>query len=167
MDKIEIGAVAKPQGIKGELKLKLFADNFSSIKNIKTVEINGVNYAVQNFKESGKEEAIIKLGGVEDRNTAETLRMLSVYAEKTEIAVPKGRYFISDVIGAKVFLTSGKELGEVTDIVKGNVDYYYIDTLEGKAVFPLVKQLNAEIDIEKKTVTVDAKAFTEVVLYED
>ncbi|MBO4323301.1 MAG: 16S rRNA processing protein RimM [Clostridia bacterium] len=167
MDKIEIGAVAKPQGIKGELKLKLFADDFSSLKNVKTVEIGKKLYAVENFKASGNEEAIIKLGGVDDRTSAETFRMLSVYASKSEIVVPSGKFFISDVIGAKVLLSSGKEIGKVTDIVKGNVDYYYIDTLEGKAVFPLVKRLKAEIDIEKKTVTVDAKAFTEVVLYED
>ena len=38
-EKIEIGAVAKPQGIKGELKVRLFADDFAAVKDIKTVEI--------------------------------------------------------------------------------------------------------------------------------
>ena len=42
MNKIEIGAVAKPQGIKGELKLRLFCDGFDSVKNVTKVELDGV-----------------------------------------------------------------------------------------------------------------------------
>jgi len=167
MDKIETGAVAKPQGIKGELKIKLFADDFSSVKNLKRLEINGSEYKVERFISSGKEEAIVKLLGLDDRNGAELLRSALVYAEKSEIAVPKGKYFIKDVLGSSLVLSSGKEIGRIYDIVKGNVDYYYIETAEGKAVFPLVKALETKIDIENKTVTVNAKAFTEVVLYED
>ena len=167
MDKIEIGAVAKPQGIKGELKIRLFADDFNSVKSIKSVELGGTEYPVSDFKSSGKDEAIIKLIGVDDRNAAESFRGLSVMAKKTEIVVPKGRFFIADVIGSKVFLTSGKEIGVVEEITSGNVDYYRILTNEGYAVFPLIKDLEPIIDTENKTVTVNAKRFTEVVLYED
>ncbi len=167
MNKIEIGAVAKPQGIKGELKIKLFADDFNSVKKITEVEINSALYKVESFKPFGAEEAILKLKGVDDRNFVETLRRCEVYADRSEISVPKGRYFISDVIGSKLYLDSGKEIGEIKDIINGNVDYYYVDTYEGKAVFPLIKELNAQIDIENKKVTVSAKKFTEVVLYEN
>ena len=167
MNKIEIGAVAKPQGIKGELKIRLFADDFNSVKKVTEVEINSVLYKVESFKPFGGQEAILKLVGVEDRNFVETLRRCEVYADRSEIIVPKGRYFISDVIGCELFLDSGKKIGDITDIVSGNVDYYYIETYEGKAVFPLIKELCAEIDIENKKVTVKAKKFTEVVLYEN
>lgn len=164
---LEIAAVAKPQGIKGELKLKLFTDGFSSVKNVTKVFIDGREYSVEDFKYSGGEEAIIKLVGIDDRNTAESYRRKSLYACREEIEIEKGRFFIADVIGAKLFLSSGKEIGTITDIVSGNVDYYYIDTAEGKAVFPLIKELEAEILPEEGKVTVNAKKFTEVVLYED
>lgn len=165
--KIEIGAVAKPQGIKGELKIRLFADDFASVKNIKKVEINSVEYAVASFRSAGGEEAILKLDGIDDRNFAETLRMKEVYAERTEISVKKGNYFISDVLGCKLMLSSGKEIGEITEIVSGNVDYYYLSTAEGKAVFPMLKILNPIYDICGGTVTVNAESFTQVVMYEN
>lgn len=165
--KIEIGAVAKPQGIKGELKIRLFADDFASVKNIKKVEINSVEYAVASFRSAGGEEAILKLDGIDDRNFAETLRMKEVYAERTEISVKKGNYFISDVLGCKLMLSSGKEIGEITEIVSGNVDYYYLSTAEGKAVFPMLKILNPIYDIDGETVTVNAESFTQVVMYEN
>lgn len=167
MNKIEIGAVAKPQGIKGELKIRLFADDFNSVKKITEVEINSVIYKVENFRKISDEEGILKLVGIDDRNFVETLRRAVVYADRAEIVVPKGRYFISDVIGSDLYLDSGKKIGVIEDIVSGNVDYYYVDTVEGKAVFPLVKDLLVEIDVENKKVTVKAKRFTEVIMYED
>ncbi|MBQ8726761.1 MAG: 16S rRNA processing protein RimM [Clostridia bacterium] len=167
MNKIEIGAVAKPQGIKGELKVRLFVDDFNSVKKITEVEINSVIYKIENFRKISDEEGILKLVGIDDRNFVETLRRCIVYADRSEIVVPKGRYFIADVIGSDLYLDSGKKIGVIEDIVSGNVDYYYIDTLEGKAVFPLVKDLLVAIDVENKKVTVKAKRFTEVVMYEN
>lgn len=167
MNKIEIGAVAKPQGIKGELKLKLFADGFDSVKKVSKVEIDGVEYSVSSFRLIGGEEAILSLVGVDDRNFVETLRRKSVYADRDEIVMKDGRFFIVDVIGCDLYLSSGKRIGEITDIVGGNVDYYYISTYEGNAVFPLIKELSADFDVPNKKVVVDAKKFTEVVMYED
>ena len=166
-NKIEIGAVAKPQGIKGELKIRLFADDFDSVSGVSKVEINGIVYEVESFRYSGGEEAILKVKGIDDRNFAETLRRYEVYANRDEIEVEEGRYFITDVIGSELYLDSGKKIGTIKDIVSGNVDYYYIDTYEGGAVFPLIEDLLVDIDIENKKVTVKAKKFTEVVMYED
>ena len=167
MNKIEIGAVAKPQGIKGELKIRLFCDGFDSVKNITEAEIDGKVYAVESFRYSGGDEAILKLVGLSDRNQAELLRRKEVYADRSEIEVEEGRYFVSDVLGCKLFLSSGKELGEIFDIISGNVDYYYVKTSEGTAVFPLVDGVLENVDIAEKKVTVNAKRFTEVVMYED
>ena len=88
-------------------------------------------------------------------------------ASREEVKVEEGRYFVSDVLGCSLVLTSGKTLGEIIDIASGNVDYYYVNTSEGTAVFPLLPDLLVSIDIEKRQVTVDAKRFTEVVMYEN
>lgn len=167
MNKIEIGAVAKPQGIKGEIKLRLFADGFDSVKNIKKVEINSIEYDVAYIKSAGGQEAILKLVGVDDRNFAETLRRMEVYADRAQLSIAADCYFVSDVLGCVLCLDSGKELGEIYDIVGGNVDYYYVKTAEGNAVFPLLKDLNVKIDTTNRRVTVNAKRFTEVVMYEN
>lgn len=166
-NKIEIGAVAKPQGIKGELKIRLFADGFDSVKGVTEVEISSVVYKVENFRYAGGEEAIMKVAGIDDRNFAETLRRCEVYAKRSEIKLEEGRFFIADVIGCDLYLDSGKRIGSIKDVVSGNVDYYYLDTNEGEAVFPLLADLLINIDIVERKVTVKAKRFTEVVMYED
>ena len=166
-NKIEIGAVAKPQGIKGALKIKLFCDSFAAVKNVTFVQIGEKDYRVESFTPAEAETAILSLEGVSDRNTAETFRQKPVFAEKSEVAKPEGKFFIKDVIGCELVLSSGKTIGRITDVVKGNVDYYYLETAEGKAVFPLIKKLGAKFGIEEKKITVNAEAFTEVVLYEN
>lgn len=166
-EKIEIGAVAKPQGIKGELKVRLFADDFAAVKDIKTVEINSIDYTVASFRHAGGEEAVLKLVGVDDRNFVETLRQKEVFALRSEINVAEGNYFVSDVIGCTLYLSSGKEMGKIRDIVSGNVDYYYVDTAEGTAIFPMLKNLLVKIDVANNEVVVNAAAFTEVVMYEN
>lgn len=166
-DKIEIGAVAKPQGIKGALKIKLFCDSFATVKNVSFVQIGEKDYRVESFTPAEAETAILTLEGVIDRNTAETFRLKTVFAEKGEVTKSEGKFFIADVIGCELVLSSGKSIGRITDVVKGNVDYYYLDTAEGKAVFPLIEKLGAKFAIEERKITVNAEAFTEVVLYED
>ena len=60
MDKSEIGAVARPQGIKGELKIRLFGDGFEQVKDVTAVEIKGVSYKIENFNSCGGEEVAAK-----------------------------------------------------------------------------------------------------------
>lgn len=164
---IEIGAVAKPQGIKGELKIRLFCDGFDSVAGITAAHIDGIKRKVLSIRRISEEEAILKLDGISDRNAAEELRRKEVYAARSEIFVPEGRFFIADITGCKLFLSDGNEIGEIYDIVNGNVDYYYVKTAEGNAVFPMIDDLCAVTDIENGKVTVDAKKFTETVMYEN
>ncbi|MBQ9781803.1 MAG: 16S rRNA processing protein RimM, partial [Clostridia bacterium] len=80
MEKILIGTVLKPHGIKGELKIKYFADSFASIKNCKVVFIDGKEYKVTKLKLDSGDFAFLGLDGVIDRNMSELFRNKEVYA---------------------------------------------------------------------------------------
>lgn len=166
MNEIIIGEILKPQGIRGELKMKNFTDGFFAIKGLKCVVIDGVRYQVLKMRED--KGAILLLKGIADRNAAETFRGKSVYAEKSEIARRENTYFISDVIGCAVLLSDGTYAGEITDILSAKVDIYYLSTPNGKAIFPLIKELEPVFDIENKTITVNKEIFMrEVTDFED
>ena len=55
--KISIGSVLKPQGIRGEVKVKVFLDSAEELKSFKRVLIGGEEYAVMRSEERrvGKE----------------------------------------------------------------------------------------------------------------
>lgn len=162
--KILIGVVLKPQGVNGEIKASNLTDGGNAVSNVKTVWLDKDEYGVLSIVDRCG-ALYLRLKGVYDRNTAELLRGKSVFAEKDDILLDEGRFFIEDVVGARLFLTSGKEIGKIVDVSASNVDIFTLDTLEGEAYLPFLKDLSPVVDVENKMVTVDAKRFTEVVSY--
>ena len=76
--KLLVGIITKPQGIKGEIKLKDLTDGQEATKNLKEVFIDGVAYKILNMRYSG-EDLFLSLRGIADRNMAETFRNKFVY----------------------------------------------------------------------------------------
>ena len=162
--KIIIGVVLKPQGVNGEIKASNLTDGGNALKNVKSVWLDDTEYSVISFADRNG-ALYLWLKGVYDRNAAELLRGKNVFADKDDISVDEGRFFIEDVIGSELILSSGKEIGKIVDVNSSNVDIFTLDTLEGEAYLPFLKDLSPIVDVENKTVTVDAKRFTEVISY--
>ncbi len=163
--KILIGTVLKPHGITGQLKISDLTDGYSAIENLQTVTIGDKNYAVLSKKSVGG-AIYLSVKGVADRNAADAMRGKDVYCEKDEIEVKEGRYFIEDLLGCDLYLSSGKFIGKIVDVILSNVDIFKAETDEGDCYFPFLKKLNAIVDVEERKITVDAKTFTEVCLYQ-
>lgn len=164
--RISIGKIVKPQGINGEVKLVDFSDGISSLEDLEAVYIDGKEYRILSL--SARDGALFMcLRGVFDRNAAELLRGKEVFCDKEKIIKSDDSFFIEDIIGCELYLSSGKLIGRITDVTPASVDVFAVDSVEGEAYFPFLKDLNAVVDVDNKRVTVDAKRFTEVVLYRD
>ena len=74
MERLIIGEVLKPQGIRGELKIKTFTDSPEDVKAFGTVYIDGTAYKILSFRVDGSGAAYIGLRGIPDRNAAELFR---------------------------------------------------------------------------------------------
>ena len=163
--KILIGKIVKPQGINGEVKLVDYTDGYSAVKDLERVYIDDAEYKVLSI--ASRDGAIfLSLRGVFDRNAAELLRGKEVYADKEMINKSEDSFFIEDVIGCDLYLSSGKLIGKIVSVNSAATDVFVVDSYEGRGYFPFLKDLKAEIDIENKKMTVDAKRFTEVVYFE-
>lgn len=167
MEKLLIAETLKPQGIKGEIKVKLIVDGFFAVKNVKKVyDEQGNEYLVNNFKDVTGGFAFLHLDGVNSRNDAELLRGKSFFANKTDIKKDKNAFFISDLIGVTLIVGNNK-VGEISDVIKSNVDIFEFTNLSGKkCYFPFLKKLNYQIDLDNKIMTVNEQAFKEVVVDE-
>lgn len=168
MDKIACLTVVKPQGIKGELKAKILADDFSSVSSVKKLyDEKGNEYAVAKIKNAFNGFAFITLSSVLTRNDAEFFRGVTFYAQKSSINKRKTDYFIADIIGLKV-VCGGENFGTVTDVIQANVDMFEVKLLNGKkAYFPFLKSLDIEFDFDKKELIVSKEKLDGVVYYED
>lgn len=167
MEKLEVFEVVKPQGIKGEVKVRILADSILNVNKIKTIYDNkGNTFTVKLIKDAGAGFAFLTLDGVVTRNDAELLRGVIYYAEKGDIKKTKTSYFITDLIGLSVY-ADGEEIGVIKDVLKGNVDMFVLNDKDGKILYiPYLKKLNPVVDLQSKTLNVDGEKLKDVIYYE-
>ena len=144
--KIVIGEVLKPQGIRGEVKIKPLIDDVSDLKSVKKVFIGDTEYKI-------------------DRNAAEFLRGKEVLADRADLpALEEGRYYIVDILGCAVVTEKGKRLGEIADILPAHTDIYVMREGDKEYMFPAAEGVLLDVDVEKKIVTVSEKRIGEVLV---
>lgn len=164
--KIEIGKITKAQGIKGEVKLLCYVDDVQMLKTVKTVYIGQNSYKVLKCRPDGN-FCYLLLDGIADRNTAETMREWTVFADKESVQLDEGRYFIEDLIGCNVVLSNGNAVGKVVDILQYGAADVYVCQGQHNVSFPFLKDLVLSVDVIKQLITLDEKRFEEVCVYDD
>ncbi len=167
-EKFRIGLIVKPQGVKGEVKVQPLTDNIQRYKKLNNVFIDGVSFKVINVKIADG-FCILLLSGVADRDSAELFRGKYLEVERENaLPLPKGRYFIADIIGCKVVFDDGMPLGEVVDVTSAKTDIFTVKTVSNKTVrFPFLKDLTLSISVQEKVIVLQRKRYLEVCCYED
>ena len=96
---IVIGEVTKPQGIRGEVKVKPLLDDAAAFCALRCVCIGGAEYKGLSAR-ADAQAAYLALSGVANRNAAELLRGKEVLAARQDLpALEEGRYYIVDNVG--------------------------------------------------------------------
>ena len=167
MDKILIGMIIKPQGIKGELKILPLCDSPEILKDIKSFYIDDEEYTPVSVRIA--DGVFIVFKGIADGNKAELFRDKNLYADKQDVPVEENKWFISDIISCKIFDNTGNFIGTAKDVItRGSTDFIIAATLGGKTVqFPFLKKVVESVSISEKKIIVEKERFAEVAFYED
>ena len=166
MKRLLIGEVLKPQGIRGELKVKAFTDFPEDIKAFGTVYIDNLPYKILSFRVGGDGAAYIGLRGVPDRNAAELFRGKKLEGNREDAPeLNEGQYYIIDIIGLRCESEEGELLGIVKDINTLASDVYTIEQDGKDILFPAIKGVVLSVDIPNGKMVVDKKRFAEVAVY--
>ena len=153
MERLIIGEVLKPQGIRGELKIKTYTDEPDDVKSFGQVYIEGKPYKILSFRVGGDGFAYLGLRGVPDRNAAELLRGKKLEGDREDAPeLEEGRYYIADILGLSVETPLSSEV--------------YTIEREGKEIlFPAVKGVVKQVDLKNGRIIVDKKRFDEVAVF--
>lgn len=168
MDKITIGTISKPQGIRGEVKVVPLTDDLSRFKQLTSVYVADKEYGVKSVRVSANDVFLI-LEGVDDRSKAEELRGVDITVDRKDaVKLPKDRYFIVDVIGCDVEI-DGERIGKINDILQyGSADIYVIDCVDGRqSMIPAIERIILSTDVQNKKIVLDRQAYEDLALYED
>lgn len=166
-DTIKIGLIAKPHGVKGEVKVNPFTDDLDRFFDLKKCIIDGVSFKVLGAKTvSG--QAILRLDGIFDRNDAESLRgkFISVNREDA-VSLSEDSFFIDDIIGSSL-IADEELIGEIVDVTTAKTDIFTVKTVDGKIMrFPFLKDLLIAVKVAEKMVIVKKQRLLEVSCYEN
>ena len=151
---LECGKIINTHGIKGGLKLESWCDTPGDLASLKKVYLkNGTEYKCHKVKKASifKQFVLFELEGINDIDTAMTLKNRIVFADRNDISIDEDAYFIADIIGLPVFdIASGEKIGTLSDVFNlGASDLYEIDTANGKKLIPAVDEFIKEVDTEK------------------
>jgi 16S rRNA processing protein RimM len=114
--RVALAAVAGAHGVKGELRLKLFADRVDSLARHSHLYVGGRQLALKEIKDGGK-TAIARFEGVSDRSAAEALRGSLVEIDRDQLPpLQEGEYYHADRVGLPCVDEAGKSLGTVIAI---------------------------------------------------
>ena len=166
MKRLLIGEVLKPQGIRGELKVKAFTDSPEDIKAFGTVYIDNLPYKILSFRVGGDGAAYIGLRGIPDRNAAELFRGKKLEGNREDAPeLEEGQYYIIDILGLRCETEDGELLGTVKNITNLANDVYTIEKGGKEILFPAIKGVVLSVEVTNGTMVVDKKRFMEVAVY--
>lgn len=161
MRKIEIGYITKPQGIKGEVRIKLYSDNYFLFKNLNKIYINNLEYKILNSSNRGT-FGVLKLENLNDANEAEKLRNCKVFANYNDLQIGEDEILISDLIGYSVVTNLGTNLGKVTDISNYGAGDIYTVTGAKEILFVNVNDIILQINSDKEEILIDENKLSEL-----
>lgn len=135
--RVALAAVAGAHGIKGEVRLKLFADSVESLAAHEGVYVGGRLLRLVSLG-AGK-VPIARLEGVGDRNAAEALRGQLVEVDREALPpLDEGEYYHADLVGLTCFSNDGETIGSVVGVENfGAGDLLDIELVSGgRAMIP-------------------------------
>jgi len=155
-----VGRIVKAHGIKGDVVVTPMTNSLQRFAKLKRVFIGRASKDVRPVRiESvsvGGRGVRLKFAEIEDRTAAEGLRGEIVFVDKQErVRIPKGTFFIHDVIGLRVVDEEENNVGVVKDVLQLPAhDIYVIDSRGREVMVPAVKEFIKLIDISTGTMKV-------------
>lgn len=151
--------ITSPHGTRGEMKALPLCDGASflaKLKHLYTTAEGGGETALLGVRDQGR-MILVTLAGVDSMDAARAQTGKTFYFAKAEAKLPKGRYFIDDLLGCEVKdADSGKVYGKITAVDQPAAQdvYTVTDAAGAEHMIPVVPEFVTEINPDAGTVLV-------------
>ncbi len=150
---IEAGRIVNTHGVAGEVKIEVWLDSPQFLKSLKRCFIDKREVKFLSARVH-KGFVIAKLEGVEDVNAAMALKGRTVFIDRSDARLPKGAFFLQDIIGASVVDEQGSEIGKLADVMETPASNVYVVKGEREHLIPAVPEFILSTDAESGIITV-------------
>jgi 16S rRNA processing protein RimM len=157
--RILLGVVTAAHGIKGEVKVKTFTQSPGGLGAYGPVIVeDGRRFEIAALRASKADEAVVRFGGIADRNAAERLKGQRLYVPRAALpATAAGEFYYADLVGLKAEDPAGNFLGTVCGVHNfGAGDVIEIEFSDGKTEFIAFSDANVPaVDIAAGRIVIE------------
>lgn len=117
---VAVGVVARPHGVRGELRVHLHNPASGVLLDVGEVELEGRGRFPLEGARRERDAVLLRLRGCATREAAEALRGLAVRVPRTALPPPEpDEYYFCDLVGLQVVDPGGGRTGRVEDVREG------------------------------------------------
>jgi len=147
-----IARILGPVGVNGDVRAQMltdFPEHFSQLSEV-NVGDNLRPYRIVSAKPEGT-TVVLKLAGVDDAEAGRALRNHELHIPIDQaMRLPTDQYYWHQVVGLKVRTDEGRELGEVTDVLRtGSNDVYVVGRGSNELLIPAIEDVILTIDPDR------------------
>lgn len=150
---LEAGQIVNTHGIRGEVRIVPWADDALFLKRFKTFYIDNKPVRVLSSRVH-KDMLIAQLEGITDINAAMPLKNKVIKIDRSDARLPKGAFFIQDILGASVVDEQGVEIGKLTDVLDVPRGQVYEVKGETEHLIPAVPEFILNVDADAGIIVV-------------
>ena len=150
---IDAGKIVNTHGVQGEVKIEVWLDSPAMLKRCARVFLSGAEKKIVSAREH-KGFLIAALEGVTDVNAAMALKNRVVQVARADVRLPKGAFFLQDIIGAAVVDEQGREIGRLAEVLELPTQRVYVVRGEREHLIPAVPEFILNTDVEAQRITV-------------
>ena len=161
MSLIEVAKIAKPQGIRGEVKAQISTNVNAVFNGLEEAYVEGKKFEISSIS-LRQGFLYVKFEGIDDRNMAETLRGKRIMLDKDLIknALEEDELLVDDLIGMVLYDKEGNLVGQIVDVENYGATFNFIIDCNGRTVqTPFV---DGVFDRDGDTLVVNKDKFDEV-----
>ena len=158
-DRLRVGVITSPHGIKGEAKVYPTTDNPERLRKLKQVyaAIKGKDTVLEiETVRFQKNMALIKFRQFNTPEEINILRNTDLFVDR-ENATPlkENENYIADLIGLNVVDEDNNIIGTVTDVFPTGANHVMeVDIGEKRVLFPYIRQCILDVNLEEKIIKV-------------
>jgi 16S rRNA processing protein RimM len=160
-DRVALAEVARPHGIAGEIRLKVYNLDSDLLLRRPKVSLHLVDGVVREAAITAAREVdkalLVRLAGVDDRDAVEALRGAILSVARDALPPPEeGEFYAHDVEGAAAVLAGGEPVGRVTGLASyPTCDVLLVERPGGKVLeVPLLPAYIARVDVARGVVEI-------------
>ena len=170
-DYLMVGEVLKPQGLKGECKIRPCAADLSLFEIWDTLYLRQKEETLPlPFRLSRIHEGFVYafLGECRSPEDVERYRGAKLYVDRAHAApLEEGAVYIADLIGCAALDEQGQELGVLKDVLQNGPVDTWVFSGDRPFMAPALREVFPEVDPEARRISVCSSRLEEVAVFED